>query len=119
MLWRKLEISENSNGPAHYENYLSGVEGTFAVTAVGISRKGVVRLPTVFTELDGPLRAAAYLPEYSLLDEEVLLKLVVENRRNSTHHVTMEVSSASGKFEFVDKIKVILAVECQWKGSFD
>ena len=40
------------------------------------------------------------MPDYCFVGKDVFLKLVIDNRRNNTHYVVMEVMS-NAKFDFV------------------
>jgi hypothetical protein len=106
-LWKSLPV--NSAETLLREERLSGVEGSYVVSAVGINQKGMVFLPDVIADLSGPVRADAYLPEYCFEGKIVYLKVVVDNRRNSSNEMVLEVM-ANAKFEFVgeqDKVSYL------------
>ena len=98
-LWQSIEIDKA--GPVYAEKHLSnGVEGSHVVVATGVNGKGMVAVGSVVADMDGPVRATAHLPDYCFVGKDVFLKLVIDNRRNTTHYVVMEVM-ANAKFDFV------------------
>ena len=98
-LWHSAEIRKA--GPVYAEKHLSNrVEGSYVVVSTGVNGKGIVALGGVVADLDGPVRATAHLPDYCFVGKDVFLKLVLDNRRNTTHYVVMEVMS-NAKFDFV------------------
>ena len=98
-LWQSIEIDKA--GPVYAEKHLSnGVEGSHVVVATGVNGKGLVAVGSVVADMDGPVRATAHLPDYCFVGKDVFLKLVIDNRRNTTHYVVMEVM-ANAKFDFV------------------
>ena len=98
-LWQSIEIDKA--GPVYAEKHLSnGVDGSHVVFATGVNGKGMVAMGGVVADMEGPVRATAHLPEYCFVGKDVFLKLVVDNRRNTTHYVVMEVT-ANAKFDFV------------------
>ena len=99
VLWQSIEIDKA--GPVYAEKHLSnGVEGSHVVVATGLNGKGMVAMGGVIADMDGPVRATAHLPDYCFVGKDVFLKLVIDNRRNTTHYVVMEVIS-NAKFDFV------------------
>ena len=60
----------------------------------------MVAMGGVVADMDGPVRATAHLPDYCFVGKDVFLRLVIDNRRNTTHYVVMEVMS-NAKFDFV------------------
>ena len=99
VLWQSIEIDRA--GPVYAEKHLSnGVEGSHVVVATGLNGKGMVAMGGVVADMDGPVRATAHLPDYCFVGKDVFLKLVIDNRRNTTHYVVMEVIS-NAKFDFV------------------
>ena len=70
------------------------------MVATGLNGKGMVAMGGVIADMDGPVRATAHLPDYCFVGKDVFLKLVIDNRRNTTHYVVMEVIS-NAKFDFV------------------
>ena len=98
-LWQSIDIDKA--GPVYAEKHLSnGVEGSHVVVATGVNGKGMVAMGGVVAGMDGPVRATAHLPDYCFVGKDVFLKLVIDNRRNTTHYVVMEVM-ANAKFDFV------------------
>ena len=98
-LWHSVEIRKA--GPVFTEKHLENrVEGSYVVVSTGVNGKGIVAMGGVVVDLDGPVRATAHLPDYCFVGKDVFLKLVLDNRRNTTHYVVMEVMS-NAKFDFV------------------